>query len=333
MKLIRIDDYFGSGFDDNIVNELLERSGKQPCAFGIFSEVFVNAIPLLGPIFEQLGSGYKLVLDRSHYSIIPPDWSIPTLYMDWHLLRVKNAIDTKPLETSSHWNSTSNKFLFLTGKPDKIQRIRLLWMYAQSNLLNRAIWSLLSDNNTVKKCQVFLPELTQSQLQSFLTKYKFSPDNIELEKYKAQVTTGTWWQKHIYEQSSLNVVSATDFNNNFDMILCEKIWKPIVNCQPFIIAGQRNTLARLSDLGFRTFGEYMPHPTYSLERNPQKKLEKIVENTVGFLDNIHLYREQINQDVEYNYTHFFTVYKNNMQQLQEFVNDDQIVLDFTGGHL
>jgi hypothetical protein len=207
-------------------------------------------------------------------------------------------------------------------------------MYAQANLLDRAVWSLFLDENTATKCQMFLPELDQSQLQAFLEEHEFTPDNIETDTFEAQPITSSWWQKNIYEQSSLNVISATEFDNNtFDMVLCEKIWKPIVNCQPFIIAGQQNTLPRLNELGFRTFEQYMPHPDYSLESNTQKKLEKIVKNTVGFLDNIHLYREQINQDVEYNYTHFFTVYKNNIQQLQECVNDDQIVLDFTGKHL
>jgi hypothetical protein len=332
MKIIRIDDF--DNFDDSIVDELLERSGGQPCAFGLFSEVFVNAFPGLGPIFDKLGPGYKLILDRAHCSITPSNWAVPTLYVDWHLLRVKNAIDIKRLEINSDWNSDSGKFLFLTGKPAKIQRIRLLWMYAQANLLDRAIWSLFLDNNTTKNCQKFLPELDQSQLQSFLTEYEFSPDNIKLEKNEAQVLSGTWWQKHIYEKSSLNVVSATLFDNNtYDMLLCEKIWKSIVNCQPFVIAGQHNTLARLNDLGFQTFEQYMPYPDYSLVPNAQKKLEQIVENTVGFLDNIHLHREQIKQDVEYNYNHFFTVYKNNMQQLQQFVNEEQIVLDFTGRHL
>lgn len=340
MKIIRIDDL--ANFDNSIVDELLEKSGGQPCAFGLFSEVFLNALPGLGSIFDKLGPGYKLILDRSHYSITPANWTVPTLYIDWHLLRVKNAVDTKRSEISSDWNSNSGKFLFLTGKPAKIQRIRLLWMYARANLLDRAIWSLFIDRqrknppgeNTIRNCQDFLPELDQSQLQSFLIEHEFSPDNIELEKNEAQPLVGTWWQKHIYEQSSLNVVSATEFDNNtFDMVLCEKIWKPIINSQPFIIAGQHNTLSRLNDLGFRTFEHYMPHPDYSLVSNKQKKLEQIVENTVGFLDNIHLCKEQIKQDVEYNYNHFFTVYKNNMQQLQEFVNEDQIVLDFTGRHL
>jgi hypothetical protein len=332
MKLIRIDDI--ANFDHNLGKELIERSQGQPCAFGLFCEVFLNALPWVERAFEQLDPGYKLILDRAHAGITPENWTVPTLYIDWHLLRVKHAIDTKLLEINSEWNPNSNKFLFLTGKPHKIQRIRLLWMYAQANLLDRAVWSLFLDENTATKCQMFLPELDQSQLQAFLEEHEFTPDNIETDTFEAQPITSSWWQKNIYEQSSLNVISATEFDNNtFDMVLCEKIWKPIVNCQPFIIAGQQNTLPRLNELGFRTFEQYMPHPDYSLESNTQKKLEKIVKNTVGFLDNIHLYREQINQDVEYNYTHFFTVYKNNIQQLQECVNDVQIVLDFTGKHL
>ena len=91
MKIIRIDDL--ANFDNSIVDELLEKSGGQPCAFGLFSEVFLNALPGLGSIFDKLGPGYKLILDRSHYSITPANWTVPTLYIDWHLLRVKNAVD------------------------------------------------------------------------------------------------------------------------------------------------------------------------------------------------------------------------------------------------
>lgn len=332
MKLIRIDDL--ENFDHSIVHELRARSQGEPCAFGLFSEVFLNALPALANVFDQLGPGYKLILDRSHYRITPPNWSVPTLYIDWHALRVANAIDIKKLQNNTNWNPDSGKFLFLTGKPAKIQRIRLLWMYAQANLLDQATWSLFFDDNTAKNCQAFVPELDQTQLQSFLEKYQCNPDNVHIETYEAQVSSSTWWQKHIYEQSSLNVVSATEFiNNAFDMVLCEKIWKPIVNCQPFIIAGQRNTLARLNDLGFKTFEQYMPHPNYCLEHDTQTKLEQIVANTVGFLSNIALYSDQIKQDVEYNYNHFLTVYEKNMQQLREFVDDSEIVLDFTGRHL
>jgi hypothetical protein len=330
LKIIRIDDIIFN--DDNLVNTLVDLSNAQPCAFGIFSESF-PAIGKLVPVLEQLPTGYKIVLDRSHQSQAV-DWPIPALYIDWHLLRVNNAMDTKGLQNNSCYNSVTNKFLFLTGKPHKLQRIKLLWMYAQANLLDRAVWSLFLDNNIVEKCRKFLPELDESELAEFLAQHQRNPDNIELEKHEAQVLSGTWWQKNLYEQTSLNVVSATEFvNNSYDMVLCEKIWKPIINCQPFIVAGQQNTLTRLKELGFQTFEKYMIHPDYSTESNAQEKLKKIVVNTAGFLDNINIYQTQVIQDVEHNYNHFFQVVDNNMTQLQEFVEDKQLILDFTGRHL
>ena len=330
MKIIRIDDI--SFKDDNLVDTLVDLSNAQPCAFGIFSEVFLTSKRLV-PTLEQLPPGYKIILDRSHQSQAV-DWPIPTLYIDWHLLRVNNAMDTKGLQNNSCYNPATDKFLFLTGKSYKLQRIKLLWMYAQANLLDRAVWSLFLDNNTVKNCRKFLPELDELELTKFLTQYQCNPDNIELERHEAQVLSGTWWQKNLYEQTSLNVISATEFvNNSYDMILCEKIWKPIINCQPFIVAGQQNTLNRLKDLGFLTFEKYMVYPDYSNESNTQEKLKKIVANTAGFLDNINIYQTQVTQDVEHNYNHFFQVVDNNMTQLREFVEDNQLILDFTGRHL
>ena len=334
MKLIRVDDILLS--DDpreTVFQNLLTISNNDPCVFCVANEVQANARNKWFSILEKLPPGYRLILDRAHQSQ-GVDWPLPVEYTDWHLLRVKHAVDTGKSHNNKQWNSTSNKFLFLTGKPQGLHRIKLLWMYEQANLLPRAIWSLFRDANTLEKCGEFLPELDNFQLDAFLTHYQRNPDNIELEKNEAQTSSSTWWKKEIYEQTSLNVISATQFDNNsFDSLLCEKIWKPMINYQPFIVAGQKKTLERLNNLGFKTFEQYMLHPDYSTESNPQEKLKKIVANSAWFLDNINQYQEQVSQDIEHNYNQFFAVADANMTQLREFVEDSELILEFTGRHL
>jgi hypothetical protein len=56
-----------------------------------------------------------------------------------------------------------------------------------------------------------------------------------------------------YNHSKINVVVETQVDNSKHMFLTEKIWKPIICQQPFIVFGQQGYLKCLKDMGFKTF--------------------------------------------------------------------------------
>ena len=66
--------------------------------------------------------------------------------------------------------------------------------------------------------------------------------------------------------------------------LTEKVFKPIVMQQPFIIVGPPNSLAYLKSYGFRTF-EGLWDESYDKELDPAKRMEKIMD-VVEYLNNL-----------------------------------------------
>ncbi len=72
----------------------------------------------------------------------------------------------------------------------------------------------------------------------------------------------------------VNVLTETLFENE-TIFLSEKIFKPIMGCQPFIVFGNPGTLQELQNIGFRTFNEFWDE-SYDTELNFSKRLEKII---------------------------------------------------------
>jgi hypothetical protein len=77
-----------------------------------------------------------------------------------------------------------------------------------------------------------------------------------------------------YEHTACSLISET--NNNDKIFITEKLWKPILCQQFFIVHGNYLYLQKLREMGFRTFGQYFDE-SYDLETDPVRRIEKIVE--------------------------------------------------------
>ena len=75
-----------------------------------------------------------------------------------------------------------------------------------------------------------------------------------------------------YNESVFNLVSET---SDTEIFFTEKIWKPIVAGQPFILHGARHYLKNLRDMGFMTFGDHFDE-TYDREASNHKRISNIV---------------------------------------------------------
>jgi len=63
--------------------------------------------------------------------------------------------------------------------------------------------------------------------------------------------------KHVYADTYLNIVTETNGWNEIDAFWSEKIWRPILNLQPFIFIGPYKSLDKLHSLGFKTFHPFI----------------------------------------------------------------------------
>ncbi len=99
---------------------------------------------------------------------------------------------------------------------------------------------------------------------------------LEFESYfqsnSAAVNAGEFWP---YRDTSFSIVTETHFGND-TLFVSEKLWKPILNGQPFVVAGTPGTLAYLRSLGFRTFTP-MIDERYDTLTDDAQRMEAILD--------------------------------------------------------
>ena len=110
------------------------------------------------------------------------------------------------------------------------------------------------------------------------------------------------FHEYDYSNTFLSIVNETSYTNT-TIFLSEKIWKPIIAGQPFIVNGNPGIIKVLKDLGYRTFDKWWDE-SYDNEPDLIKRvgllgdiLEKLSKKTVDELKNI---RKEMTEVLEHN---------------------------------
>jgi hypothetical protein len=246
------------------------------------------------------------------------------IFIDYFLWRVySKVVLEQKCQVSTEWNSQSNQFLFLTGKPNKIQRLRLLYKLSKENLLTSATWSLLLSDNHDDIDRSLIPELNNQEFIAFLEKYKNNPDDIKPDyQSRGELHYGGLPYNHgLYKSALFRVISETYFFSHYNWVpwITEKTWITILNRVPFIMAGDSGTLQRLRDKGFKTFDNYQLISNYDTIRLQEKRLDAIVTNTKHWISNMKD-KDQILADVEHNFNQFIKLAKINEQKINSVID-------------
>ena len=77
-----------------------------------------------------------------------------------------------------------------------------------------------------------------------------------------------------YNDTVCSVVSETN-DNDFEVFMTEKIWKPIIAQHIFVVHGNYLYLEKLREIGFKTFRNYFDE-SYDSEQDPNKRIDKII---------------------------------------------------------
>jgi len=117
-----------------------------------------------------------------------------------------------------------------------------------------------------------------------------------------------------YVDTVCSIVSETN-DNDTDVFMTEKIWKPIMAQHVFVVHGNHLYLQKLREMGFKTFSSYFDE-SYDLENDRDKKIDVIASlckhlKTVNWQD---IYRQTIALR-QHNYDTFF-----NKEKLSAEVN-------------
>ena len=125
-----------------------------------------------------------------------------------------------------------------------------------------------------------------------------------------------------FEDSYLNVVLEThmDVDQSDGVFLTEKTFKPIKNAQPFVIFGAQHSLARLRDLGYRTFDSVIDN-TYDSIKNTTERYECLMsllsDMFAGGAEHMHKIYTDCRDDLVHNQQHFLADKKDRLNTLLE----------------
>lgn len=227
-------------------------------------------------------------------------------YVNFHLWRAYNEIiNKKQSPANPAWNLKSNQFLFLTGKPDRPHRVRLLWKFRQCNLLDQCCWSFWYNSDNITPLQQLLPEVPESELNQVLDSLLRNPDNINMQRVgKSFHYCGMPYDVSLFANSRFRVISESVFSNNkprppFNYWLGEKTYITLLNRLPWIMAAEPGSLQWLKNQGFETFEQALVQP-YDEINDQEQRLDAVVANTQAWLTDMPEVAK-INQQVEHNY--------------------------------
>lgn len=149
-----------------------------------------------------------------------------------------------------------HKFIFQTRRA-RGHRLALLCELFQQNLLREADWSFLEMPTMFPVKQIEneynfkIESKTVDELRLLL------PKSLESEP-AANSGNVTGWDIHpdAFKNSYFNLCTESIVTNDFQSVT-EKVYKPIINFQPFIFFAAPGSLALLQKIGFKTFSPWI----------------------------------------------------------------------------
>lgn len=210
-------------------------------------------------------------------------WSGGTSWF-WYLMYKKH------MNKKYNFDHMNKKFDFLyLNKQSRQHRKKLFDLMQKQNLLENSLFSFLDKPYVLRLNSSYeLPWTTIDINKKDRYYYEYDQDIYEPQ----------------FNDSAFNLVSETN-DNNYDVFITEKLWKPVIAQQIFVVHGNLGYLKKLREMGFRTFNSVFDE-SYDMEQNPDRRIEKIVSlcRYLRTVDKSKIYRET-ESIRQHNYNRFF----------------------------
>jgi len=205
----------------------------------------------------------------------------------------------------------NKKFLSLNKTIDKQHRYSLYHDYL-TNDFSDSYFSFLQLEGG--HCNPY-----QSNLYEFDFYLKKLP--IELDtNHNFNFRTHNTFKKELFLDSCIHLVTETSFHDN-ELFISEKIMKPILNYQPFIVLGPHHYLKQIKKLGFKTFSDFWDE-SYDYIQNPKERyfqLSKLIlelnKKSIGELNKIY---QEVKETCIFNKEHFYSL---NKDEFSKYLNN------------
>ena len=255
--------------------------------------------------------GYQKELDVRNIDIEIIDWNFGANHAYYSYKPVWDQINA--------WNSNADKFMFLTGVPSRPNRIGVIKSLYENGLLQQhGIWSFFPPWTDDDKlwCRTYCNDYTDEQYNNFLSdcnnaidyRYKEAKDYCkvngkELKErglfYSDFVETSAHVDPKLFTESLLSVVSEGPIDGDQYDFFTEKLWRTIINNQPFILVEPASRIKYAKSLGLKTFEEYTNYKITS-DMTEQERIALVSQSVEYFFNNYKRNIEKINNDIKHN---------------------------------
>ena len=246
-----------------------------------------NAVLLLDTMIRQ---GYPKELNTIRFDNI--------LFYDYFLAMTAEYEDS--YGSNDVINLTTNKFLYMMGKPFRPNRIELLYDLYQRDRLVNCDWSFHYDERLAKKTRERLPNLTDVEYDEFVSKTQRSLDPINVMMAEGFSHYHGYPVDHsLYAKTSFSLISETP--DWWPRFLTEKTWRTIANRHAFVTTSYHTAIDALENLGIDTFQYMLNHSKNVIPKDHAELTTLTIDNTIHFLENIDAQQEQIKLSINNNY--------------------------------
>lgn len=219
---------------------------------------------------------------------------------------------------NSSWNWRIEKGYFPTGMLARHNRVGFLKRLYDSDLLGDIIWTFPSaDKQKSHVLHYFhwssgkIPEDFE-EFFDYCTKNAFV-DNDTILKDSMFIFRASTFPVSQYQLSNFTILSETENGS-----VTEKTWMPILHRHPFIIVSTTTfAFTELTELGFKTFNNYLPYKDYASIEDPETRYTQALENIRVFPKILQDRREEISADIEHNYNLCINLRSQTVERLKE----------------
>ena len=221
----------------------------------------------------------------------------------------------------------NNKFLCFNRTLEKYHRYRLFLDWNENNF-NDSLFSFL---NVYKSSGYDILELVKTYGEDYCNNLeKKLPIEVDTHNIKRDGKLVEWdrthnnFKKELFLDSCINIVTETTFENN-ELFISEKIVKPLVGFQPFIVLGPQYYLRELKKLGFKTF-DCIWDESYDNEQNFKKRYEKVLELVLKInekdINEVNEMYKSVKDICIYNHNHFKSIKETSIYKIFKQIENE-----------
>jgi hypothetical protein len=198
-------------------------------------------------------------------------------YLKNFVLPNKDQKEVLPINDIVKNKERPYNFLFLNGG-GRPHRKYLITELRRQNLLDKGLWSYLNKfdikYDPTQLCHLQIKKGTGDRsLLDMLTYHNEHGNNIEEKILDVNAEEDAWHNRGMtaqhYQDSYFNIVTET-WPADPSFFVTEKIYKPIINLQPFAVCGLPGILRYLRGKGFETFPEWFVEDYDNVEGHKQR---------------------------------------------------------------